>query len=257
MSRELGPRNAALCALALAMCTCTNGTETDNPVIDFEASECKGGSALSLSPAVARTQAALQMPAEQYANLFCYAWQVNDGGTVTIDVINYSGGCGVTWSLSEARVDGDRVELGIANASCVVAGCGSCRYDLSFEVAGVMLDAPAQVQVVEQGCNGAPDDASERVELPIDREPQGTLCSLLSGGFVPECGGLRERPCMPDDVLDQPGTCAAGLCDEGFACAERAYLDQDVCFTACADDGDCPLAIESCQEGACRLREAL
>jgi hypothetical protein len=250
-------RRSALCGLLLALPMCArDGTETDNPLIDFDATDCKGGSALSLSPAVARTQAALELPAEGYANLFCYAWQVNDGGTVTIDVINYGGGCGVDWTASETRIESNRVDLGIQNASCAVAACGSCRYDLSFEVAGLALDAPANVSIVEAGCNGEPDDASERVELPIDREPEGARCRMLGGGFVPQCGGLRERPCTPVVEVDEPfGTCREGRCADGLTCLEQAFEEQDICFSACEDDADCPLAIESCQDGACRLRE--
>ena len=220
-------------------------------MVDFDATNCKGGSALSLEPAVARTQVALETP-DAYARLFCWAWQVNDSGTVTIDVINRNGGCGVEWSAYESRVEDNSVDLGIQNAACVVAGCGSCRYDFTFEVAGLSLDKPAEVRIVEAGCDGEPDDVGSAVELPIDREPEGAMCRMLGDGFVPQCSGLRERPCKPEPMVDILfGTCAEGRCDDGLACVD------DICFTACEDDDDCPLAIESCQEGACRLREPL
>jgi hypothetical protein len=244
-----------LCALGLTLSMCTSaGTETDNPVVDFNATDCKGGEELSLAPAVARTRAALDMPANDYEGLHCYAWQINDGGTITIDVINYGSGCGIEWSLADSVLDAEHVELGIRNAACIVAGCGSCTYDLSFEVKGVALDAPVEVQVREAGCDGADDHVLRAVELPIDREREGMLCRQTSGGFPPECGGPRRPPCDNVVPYDGVGTCSDG-CVEGLVCVERALDDRDLCFTPCEEDADCPLDIESCQDGACRLRE--
>lgn len=243
---------AAFAALALSLSMCT-GTETDNPLVGFDATTCKHGEALSLEPAVAQTRAALdRMEPEEYTGLFCYAWQLHDGSS-TIDVINYKSGCTIDWSPGDTKIDYEHVELGIQNASCAVAACGSCSYDLTFELKDLTRGVAADVAVVESDCEGQKYGGQPGVELPIDREPEGIVCRYAIDSFPPACGVARQPPCAADDAYEF-GTCDDG-CGDGLTCVEAAFEDHDMCFTACTEDADCPLSIESCQSGACRLRE--
>jgi hypothetical protein len=244
-------RRAALCGLALSLPMCA-GTETDNPLVDFRSTECKHGQELSLAPKIARTIVAIDMEAEAYQGLFCYAWQVNESGTVTIDVINYESGCAIEWSPAETLVDYEHVELGIQNRSCAVAACGSCSYDLTFELAGLTRKTATDLRIIESDCEGERYRTAEPAELPIDRESEGLLCRQIVDDFAGGCGGARQPPCT--DEPGELGTCDDG-CAEGLACVADVLDDYDVCFTACESDADCGLEIESCQGGACRLRE--
>lgn len=248
MLRNLSRRSALVCALALTLSMCTTeGTETDNPVLDFDATECKSHSTALTLATVARTSAALAVDPSNYDGLYCYAWEAHDDGSLTIDVLNYLSGCSIVWQLGESRVSGDQVDLGISISRCAIAGCGSCVYDLTFELEAIDLDAPADVQLRRLGCDGSEDELEPRVTLPIDASASGIRCRPLpSYGFEEKCGGVHEPPCT--------GGCESG-CDDGLACAHDEILDHDSCFAACEADADCPLDIESCRDGACRLRD--
>lgn len=253
MSRRLSEWRVALCAFALTTITCAgDGTETDNPVIDFETTECKShGNALLLESTVARTRTALEADPHAYDGLYCYAWD-RSSDEVTIDVVNYSAGCTIFWTLGESRVDGDRISLGIHDPYCGTAACGSCVYDFSFIVEGVDLDAPARVRLRETSCE-RPEILEPEVLLAVDERETGIICRVQpTYAFEEQCGRPYLSPCRPDS---SQGTCDDG-CGEGLTCAVAESEDgRDLCLTACEADDDCPLAVESCQDGACRLRE--
>jgi len=246
---------ASLCVLALSMSMCTTertGTETDNPVVDFDATECKAhGTALTLAT-VARTAAAQEVDPSAYDGLYCYAWETLDDGRLSIDVINFSGGCHVPWKLGASRVDGAHIELGVASDFCGESACGSCAYDFTFEIDGVDLSEPAEVRLRQYDCHGGGDFEPEpSVVLPLDGEPSGIVCRMQNGvGMGERCGGAHLPPCADDGDV---GRCADG-CGEGLTCIEGGDAP-DLCFTACNEDADCPIEIDSCQDGACRLRE--
>lgn len=234
-------RRTALCGLLLSLPMCaSDGTETDNPVIDFEATECKTHStALTLS--------------SEYDGLYCYAWQTLDDGALSIDVTNFMGGCYVFWDLGASRVDGSRIDLGVANNSCQIAGCGACPYDFSFKVEGVDTSQPATVQLHEYDCKGDGDAQVEpEIMLPLDERAQGMLCRTQGSGiYEAGCGRAHLPPC---DESGDFGECEDG-CGEGLVCVDSEERTGDRCLTACESDDDCPLEVESCQDGACQLRE--
>jgi hypothetical protein len=246
-------RRAALCGLVLLLPMCAHdGTETDNPVIDFEATRCKGRSTGLSLPAVARTASAQALDPSAYEGLYCYGWEVLDGGVLALDVINRSAGCYVQWQPGPSRVDGSRIDLGVANGSCAIAGCGSCEYDFSFEVEGTDHGRPAELQLHAYDCEGNEDAQGPVVVLPIDERPEGLLCRPQRNvGFDFGCGKAHLPPCTEEG---SEGSCE-DACPEGLVCVEDAVDDDDLCFTSCSDDSDCPLEVESCQDGACRLRE--
>lgn len=243
----------SLFALSLSMCT-AEGTETDNPVADFDATECKTHpTALSLAT-VARTRAALDVDVAAYDGLYCYAWETGEGGALTLDVLNYQSGCSITWERGESRIDGDQIDLGIGISRCAIAGCGSCTYDLTFALEGIDPSTAAQVQLRRLGCDGSEDQLEPRLELPIDEHETGIVCRPLRySGFEQQCGRAHLPPCE-GEYMD-PSTCEEGVCDEGLLCLSDESGDGDRCFTACEQDDDCPIEVESCQDGACRLRE--
>lgn len=83
--------------------------------------------------------------------------------------------------------------------------------------------------------------------LPLDQSEIGILCRPVhSFGFGDACGEAHKRTCGGDEPA----------CNEGLVVARHEADDVDACFAPCDVDGDCPLEAESCQEGACRLREA-
>ena len=245
---------AALAALALSACADT-GTETDNPVLEFESSECNAPASdyyASQSP-VARSSAALSFDPALYNGLYCYAWEAHDDGVVTLDVLNYNGGCGAQYALADTRVERGSIQLGIINPTCTWASCdATCLFDFSYELAGVDTSARAELQLRRVACDDSSEERREpRVILPLDEQREGVLCRQVTyGAGAPTCGLAHTPPCGADYF----GTCADG-CGEGLACVEDALGDEDLCFTACEADEDCPLDIEACEDGACRLRE--
>lgn len=253
MFRSRSYERAALALLALTASMCTSaGTETDNPVIDFEATRCKGRSTSLSLPAVARTASAQSVDPSAYEGLYCYGWEVLDGGVLALDVINHSAGCYVQWQPGPSRVDGTSIDLGVANGSCAIAACGSCAYDFSFEVEGIDESQAAELQLHAYDCEGDEYAQGPVVMLPIDARPEGLLCRPQRNvGFDFGCGKAHLPPCSETSGI---GSCE-DACPEGLVCVGDAMDDDDLCFTACTEDADCALEVESCQDGACRLRE--
>lgn len=249
-------RKLSLCTLALTVCMCTtdSGTETDNPLVVFEGSECKSGQGLTLPSAVMRTAAALTLEPELYDALHCFAWERLGSGAVQVDVLNYSAGCHVAWEPGEVVLEDDRLTLTVRNAACAVAGCGSCIYDFTFEVSDVDEARPLQLTFQEDTCHDI--ELAAELTLPLDERESGIVCREVRfyTGLEPICGTAHAPPCTG---MDGPLTCATGACDdEALTCVARPEdADGDVCLETCEDHADCSLEIESCQGGLCRLRE--
>lgn len=243
----------SLGALALALCQCT-GTETDNPIVDYRAGECNSSvdSALSVANGVARTSSALSIDDNAYRGLYCYAWEAREDGSLAIDVINYLGGCGASYELADTRIEGNEISFGVQAAGCQLGSCDStCVYDLAFELHGVDIGAPVELQLREIACGDWDDELEPRLTLPLDTEPSGIICrTMVYSAGAPQCDRAHAPPCGGDYF----GTCEDG-CGDGLICLPGDGPARDMCFTACEQDDDCPIAIESCQDGACRLRE--
>lgn len=260
MLRSLHGWRAALCAVALTTSTCTStgsgtGTETDNPVVDFAATECKTHATALTLATVARTAVALDADPSAYDGLYCYAWETLDDGGLSIDVINFMGGCYMTWKLGASRVEGSSIDLGVTEGYCEQAGCGACPYDFTFEIEGVDLSESAEVQLHPYDCRGGGNyDPEPKVALPVAVRSEGMLCRPQRGiDYEVGCGRAHLPPCA-GSASSEFGDCEDG-CGAGLACVDGDEDYEDRCYTACETDGECPLAIESCQDGACRLRE--
>jgi hypothetical protein len=165
-------------AALLVFISCT-GTETDNPLVDFNHSGCKNhgdDTALSAS-GVASQRHALDVDGGTDDGRYCFAWQVADDGTLRIDVVNYPTACSVDFSSASASLGEGALALSIQRASCVVARCGGCVYDLAFDVRDVDHTRPLALELIERNCEGEPiDGAGKTLTLPIDAEDSGERC---------------------------------------------------------------------------------
>jgi len=243
-----------LCALALflQMCT-TSGTETDNPLVDFDASECKEGEALTRPSTIMRTAAALALEPDRYEGLYCVAWELAERGALKVDILNFSSGCHIAWEPGEISLTGDQLTLTARVGRCAVAGCGSCIYDLTFEVSAVDASRPLDMIFQEDNCHDV--ELGAELTLPLDERPEGIVCreARFYRDLEPICGTAHTPPCTD---MDGPLTCEAGGCEGTLACVEGPESDDgDICLETCQSDEDCTLEIDSCQEGLCRLRE--
>lgn len=241
---------AGLLAYAALSCTDT-GTETDNPVIGFDASECKSdrsATALTLSGS-ARVAAAPAFGAgDEYTGLNCFAWEPRGADGLRVQVFNMIGGCHVVWERGPARWNGETLELTVRPDNCAVAGCGSCAYDLVFELDGVDRSAPLPLALYQDYCTGEREEPRARLTLPLDERPQGMLCRAGAWPFSRECGGAHGPICSDGEGGPNAGPCAEGLVRDQSS-------EPEVCLTPCTSDSDCPLEVESCQAGMCQLRE--
>lgn len=243
-----------------------SGTETDNPAIDplvpFEGSECKkyledeGAVPVQTdgSAPVAQSRAALALAGDR--GLMCWDWSFDDGGNLTVRILNLLEGCGYEWNGGRARVKGNDVFLEAINHGCFASACGSCTYDVRFEV----RDAPRSGDVAlhlsitdEAAKNCKPGDAgSAGVVFTIPAgEREGTRCQ-----FLPNFAYQPPEMCT---LHMQCGEGAPCTCPIGQQCAPvglPTFLGASRCVAECATNADCsiPAAFE-CTNGLCRLRE--
>src|SRR5262245_10415865 len=157
MAKREGWLCGVLGLLALVGPSCS-GTETDNPVVEFEASDCKKGvsqNALIIRSA-GRPADGLELQRVSDAGLYCFAWAALQSGLLRIDVINMPGSCGVEWAPGPTEHDAGGLVLSVQNNHCAVAGCGNCAYDLSFRVAGIAFNDPLPLELRQLDCEGKP-----------------------------------------------------------------------------------------------------
>lgn len=243
--------SALALSLSLSLSMCTAGTKTDNPLVDFDASACKAGEPLTLPSTVMRSEPGLELEPDQYRGLHCFAWDVTASGNLRIDVLNYPSGCGAEWEPGDAAIQGDQVSITARNAMCAFAACGSCIYDLSFELAGVDTTRPVELTLNEDDCTTV--DPAATLSLPLDDASEGIVCreTRLGIGLNTVCGVQHAPPCS----MEGPLRCDTAACDDGLTCFAKPDAFYDACYEACETDDDCSLGIDTCQDGACRLRE--
>jgi hypothetical protein len=233
------------------------GTETDNPVAGFEPTACKreGGSGLRL-PGVMSTSEALTLDSRDYDGLYCFAWEARASGRMHLSVFNMTGGCHIDWELGPSRIDANGLRLRVRNDECAVAACGTCAYDLSFEVEDVDATAPLPLSLTQLDCDDEPTRDATTLTLPIDERSEGVLCregSLTSLDIA--CGGPHFPPCAAGSGSLNRCTDDGANCGDGGVCDPRPDAPFDMCLRQCEADADCPLPVETCVAGGCRLRE--
>jgi hypothetical protein len=258
-------RRYVVLGLVVAGVVRCNGTETDNPATDplvpFEGSECKkyseGEGAVPIEndgSALGQSRAALSLASAR--GLMCWDWSFDEGGNLTVQILNLLEGCGYEWKGGRARVKENDVFLEAINHGCFASACGSCTYDVRFEVHGAPRsgDVTLHLSITDEAAkNCKPGDAANTdkvVTIPAG-ERVGTRCEFLPNfAYQPPETCALHMEC--GDAL--PCTCPAG--EQCAAVGLPTYAGASRCVAECATNADCPIpAAFECVGGLCRLRE--
>ncbi len=254
---SLSPR-AVFVVLIAASASCVEGTETDNPangdLVGFEDSGCKShaGAARRIG-----TSTEALVDASEYDGLNCIAWQERDDEALTVSLSNLRGPCGVSWR-GQAFAHDDRLELVLENPACQVARCGSCVYDLRFEVARVGDAAGLPVAIGFRDCPGQAVHFEFEMTLPDTTSESGILCRYADrsayDALVSHEGRCGEvlTPCGTGST--SCGVESEATCAEGLSCVETTSAEDSRCLAACSENDDCvPSGVSQCIDGLCRI----
>lgn len=215
---------------------------TDGTLAAFQGSVCKKESVGALTAE------------EAYAGLQCIRWKAGAEGTLHVDLVNFEGACGAQWKGEASKTEAG-LELRATNPGCLLAACGWCIYDWTFDVQ-VDTGADVPLSIVTDPCPGEQTPETDTLTLPLASLPAGELCRYANydalgwqAAAVSACG-KAFMPCR-----SQNGMCqleAGGTpCEAGLSCATGA--GNDVCHATCTGDADCALpGVLTCQSGLCR-----
>ncbi|MEO6602541.1 MAG: hypothetical protein ABIQ16_21845 [Polyangiaceae bacterium] len=241
---------------------CT-GTETENPLVSFHASDCKKEASISTKAVPNPDAGTLASDAGKqvsfdpsYDGLQCIAWQKLALGSFRFELGNFHGSCGIDWKGSASIAGDGTVALHAVNSDCRAARCGWCMYDWAFDVRGIAEDTDAHLSISVVDAKGDRCESSIApydVTLPTSTAAQGILCRPAFRYAV-------------DDHARAHGTigtlntsCDAALatsCAADLSCGPLASADDLRCLARCSDDSACPLPdVLSCHEGTCRLTQ--
>ncbi|MBX3125760.1 MAG: hypothetical protein KF718_03555 [Polyangiaceae bacterium] len=251
---QVNSRRVASVALALLLLGACGGEESSpsstpgDTLLSFKGSACKkegtGGQALTAD--------------EAYAGLQCIRWKSLGADKLSIELFNFEGACGAQWKgQSQALADGV-VELRAGNPGCLLAACGSCMYDWTFDVK-VATSADLPLSIVTDPCPGEQQPHTVTATLPLTSAPDGELCRYADysglGWQAMSLGtcGHAYMPCRTSGGMCSPEGSSTEPCAVGLTCADGAGAGEPVCHAPCAGDGDCaPAGILTCQDGLCR-----
>ena len=252
MNRGMGQMMASLALAALGGC----GSGRGDNLVTFSGSACKKENTTS------STQQALltTLPSENFAGLKCIVWKRVEPDRLQVDLVNFEGACGAKWK-GEALLDGTGgLALRVTNPGCLVASCGWCIYDWSFEVSGVSGQTDMPLSITRDTCPGQQPSETAQASVPLATQAQGVLCrpanwsALGWQAMATSTCGTAGMPCLGTMVCptgastSTPQTCATGL-----TCADNGNPSELVCLRPCAADADCAASgILSCQAGLCR-----
>jgi hypothetical protein len=249
---------ALLCGLAVA-CNSEELADTSRNLVSFVGSPCKKETSVA-TPGSTQQALVTQVDERALAGLKCIAWEATGTDGLKVDLVNFEGACGAQWSGS-ATVDANgSLALRLNNPGCMVASCGSCIYDWSFEVRGVGSASALPVSIGIDTCPG--QQALERYQatLPISSSPAGLVCRWADygalgwhAGATGACGTLH-MPCTGTSMCSS--TVTPRSCNGDLVCDTNGTADQFVCLQPCAADTECPGAgAMSCQGGLCRTSQ--
>ena len=238
----------AFAFLATASSCVGSGTETDNPASplkDFSSSECKNK---ELAPG----QQAL-IAESAVAGLTCVEWERGAEGALALKVHNLGLPCGDTY-LGKAGFSSDgALELSVYQDTCLVAKCGTCLFDFSYQLQGIDSERALELRVGSAVCDSEPTIYRDELALPIDEQDSGVVCRALERDYLSwyasgrgTCGSLN-MPCGSPDCRSADQT----SCDEGLTCSELGSGDSR-CLPDCASDDDCLAGATTCIDGVCR-----
>lgn len=184
-------------ALLLASC---EGTETDNPLVDFERSGCKNHGDTALTFASDRAASEPLGTDTAHDGLYCLEYDYDEEQKLLdVQVFNYPSACGSGFTGASATSREGWLTLSVQRSSCMVARCGSCLFDFSFQVADFELLGGHMVELAETGCEGTSQE----------QEPERWILEAgaqLESGTRTFCRTFAEpAACDSDD------DCRAGL----------------------------------------------
>jgi hypothetical protein len=248
-----------------------NGTETQNPnsggsLLAFGNSGCKKETLASTSnrtQAVTPADAGVISYGDEVEGLKCFAWQTTGADAVKISLINFEEACGAQWQGSVRAESNGALTLGLVNPNCLIAKCGSCIYDWSFEVKGITINQNLPVAVNIDTCPGQEAVKTTNAELPLATQPSGILCRYANFSALQwqalslgTCGTVG-MPCMATSMCSISGGAATQSCQGDLTCTDNGNSSQMICATQCVLDSDCgTTGVLSCQSGLCRPKSA-
>ncbi len=247
---------------SLLFVSCTGSDNQGSSVLrEFRDSGCKKERGLeSASDTASITQALVSADySTETMGLKCFAWESVAAGGLKIDLYNFEGPCGAEWTGEASLQDLGALALSLVNPDCLIASCGSCIYDWSFEVADFDTSQPLPVSVGIDTCPGEQEVERLEATLPVDTQQSGILCNYANHGALGwqamslgECGTLgmpcvSENNCPGADATTEPG------CEGELTCTDNGDSTQRICAKACSAEADCgELGVWGCTEGLCR-----
>src|SRR5664280_526750 len=231
-----------------------NGTETQNPVnsgngplIAFGNSGCKK-EILSASSKEVSTFSQIDAGSpnfgDEVAGLKCVAWEFTGTGRLKVNLINFEEACGAKWQ-GDAQVEATgQLHLNLVNPQCMVAACGWCIYDWSFEVKGLPGGQTLPTTITIDTCPGRQDIKTSSVELPLGTEPSGIKCRYANFYAIDwQAASLNTRgtvgmPCDGTATSQGADASATGTCQGDLVCTDNDAA-QEICAKSCNADVDC------------------
>jgi len=253
-----------LCVLVGYACS---GTETQNPgspLKSFNGSACKKELKKSTAGATGETATAAQaLVSTDYGaeihGLKCIAWERVGTSGLNVDLYNFEGACGAQWA-GKATIESDgALGLSLVNPQCLIASCGWCIYDWSFELEGVDMSRPLSVGVGIDTCPGERSIEKLPATIPVDVIPSGILCNYANVNALgwqamalSECGTVG-MPCSGTSMCSTTPASAELSCQGDLVCADNGNAAERICVKPCTEDENCgSLGVQSCQNGLCR-----
>jgi hypothetical protein len=262
---------ASIATLTCLTSLACSGTETQNPasntsgpLVSFGNSGCKKeilANASRSTQAIVSEDAGVISYGEEVAGLKCFAWQVTGADRVKVSLINFEEACGAQWQGNAAIEPTGKLDLSLVNPQCLIALCGWCIYDWSFEVKGVNVNQNQTVTATIDTCPGQQEIKTTNVELPLGEQSSGILCRYANYNAIGwqamalgTCGAVG-MPCNGTSMCNSTDT--ATSCQGDLQCTDNGDASQMICAKSCTLDSDCgTTAVQSCQSGLCRPKTA-
>jgi hypothetical protein len=187
--------------------------------------------------------------------LACVGW-ARGSTDAQIDLFNYAGSCGASWTGNGAVAADGSVKLTVDNPSCSLASCGTCMYDWSFTLRSPIpanQSVPLSIQV-----NPCPDRAGTTTTATIGATKSGLRCTFANYGALgwhasaKDLCGKAGMPCKGTDLCRGGGSSTTLTCDTGLVCDSTVTRNEARCLIPCQTYADCPRTdVWTCSDGLC------
>lgn len=259
------------CSTLVLLAFSCAGTETQNPanpLTSFKDSGCKKENGTKAIAALKKfgndyATASQAVVSTDYSSetqgLQCFAWEALEDGQVKVDLINFESACGPKF-VGDAKLDSSgALQLSVTNPGCMLADCGSCIYDWSYEVTSVDTSRPLLVRMGIDVCPGSQDIRYINATLPVDTQSSGILCRYANYGalgwqasVLTQCGTVG-MPCINTSMCSSGSNATIQSCEGDLVCTDNGNVEQRICARACGADADCgALGVLTCNGGLCR-----